>query len=328
MDLEKLSLLSFGKFEKTRKKLTSLLAGLSLIVTVCIIISVLLVCRFPIYSSVAINPEITISDVKCESLATDLPAAIPHIIHQMWKSTKLSGKFAEFVESALKTHPDFKYVFWTDSDCDELINQRAIKPLREKYLTVGRGVDRADICRSLLLFEFGGIYADIDTLFVKNLGPLIDKHQFITNWEPPNHGGDHAILNFAFLASQPLHPFLGGWLDELTVRPVGEAGNGATYLGFLKPFYEKYNGSIAVTILEHDYFCPLSTETREWGKDPTRDKALLKSSITDHTYAVHMWGCSWCDAAGGAFSKSGNLRDISDIARSRLVRGSEMLSKN
>eukprot|EP01083_Nonionella_stella_P283229 963873_1 len=104
-------------------------------------------------------------------------------IHQMWDPTQISGKLAEFVRSALETHPDWKYVFWTDKDCLELVDSHAGDGLRQLFRALMWGTDRGDLCRSLILYEFGGVYADLDTLFLQNLASVLDGKEFPGSYE-------------------------------------------------------------------------------------------------------------------------------------------------
>lgn len=94
----------------------------------------------------------------------------------MWKTDLISGKHASWVQTVVTLHPNYKYVFWTDGDCEILV-WNAFPQFYEQYQSYDRGVARADACRILVLYVFGGIYVDLDTLFVKNLDPLLSQHK-------------------------------------------------------------------------------------------------------------------------------------------------------
>eukprot|EP01083_Nonionella_stella_P200070 733088_1 len=257
--------------------------------------------------------------------ATNDSHPIPHVIHQMWKTTRVSGKFADFVKTALATHPDFKYVFWTDQDCRALVRSAGTQRLRDR-LDLQSGVRLADVCRTLILFEFGGVYADIDTLFVKDLSPLIDKHQFVSGWEPPEHHSDHSnrLFNLAFLASQPGHPLLAKILDHATEHKFSSQWD--HIVGHLADLYEKYDGPIPATMLSSEYFCPLTDESRNmYQGNEAADAEMLRKSITDHTYTVHMWGCSWCLEKEGVFGQMGGFVDIRKVVGDRLQFGADLI---
>lgn len=85
-------------------------------------------------------------------------ATIPKIIHQIW-----IGPY-DFPEEALEwqatwqaLHPDWEYKLWTNKDLESLtlINQTSFDQARNWG-------EKADILRLELLYEYGGLYVDID----------------------------------------------------------------------------------------------------------------------------------------------------------------------
>lgn len=50
-------------------------------------------------------------------------------------------------------------------------------------------VKKADIARYLMMHQFGGVYADIDTECVGSLDILADEERVILSQEPPAHWG-------------------------------------------------------------------------------------------------------------------------------------------
>jgi mannosyltransferase OCH1-like enzyme len=97
---------------------------------------------------------------------------IPKIIIQTWKTKKMSGDLIEWQKSWKKINPEFEYLFFDDSDCFKFIfkNYRQYLDLYESL----NNVEKTDVFRYLALHHYGGIYADIDTICLKPIGPLID----------------------------------------------------------------------------------------------------------------------------------------------------------
>ena len=92
---------------------------------------------------------------------------IPHVIHQTSKSRCLVPSLAAAVDK-WKTHlPDYPYYFHDDTAVETLLSlpkfQTTFPLLREIAQSCTRGAMRADLWRYVLLWEYGGIYSDVDT---------------------------------------------------------------------------------------------------------------------------------------------------------------------
>jgi mannosyltransferase OCH1-like enzyme len=58
----------------------------------------------------------------------------------------------------------FKYFFYTDEMCDRFMRDHFSGPIYEAYKKVPYAVMRADLWRYCVIYKYGGIYADIDTV--------------------------------------------------------------------------------------------------------------------------------------------------------------------
>ncbi len=97
---------------------------------------------------------------------------IPKIIIQTWKTKKLPIQFAEWSLTWKNNNPDFKYIFFDDNDCFRFIYKNYPQYL-DLYESLSN-IERADVFRYLALHHYGGIYADIDTVCFKYIGPLLE----------------------------------------------------------------------------------------------------------------------------------------------------------
>ena len=144
---------------------------------------------------------------------------IPRIVHQMWKTKYLPSQMVAWVSKWRVTHPDWMYIFWTDVSARKFVAQR-FKPLLKTYDDFQHGVLKADMFRYMVLYTFGGVYADLDVEPLKNLDPIRDWAPCIMSQEPNVHHqvsnylsyGSKAELNYtlacnAFMACRPGHPF-------------------------------------------------------------------------------------------------------------------------
>jgi mannosyltransferase OCH1-like enzyme len=99
---------------------------------------------------------------------------IPKVIHQIWigprePPTKWINKWKY---DYTKMYPDFIHVMWNE----EKINTELIwtPKLRKIYDEEKEMCGKADIARLLILYQYGGIYIDVDSIWVndKNLDEI------------------------------------------------------------------------------------------------------------------------------------------------------------
>jgi mannosyltransferase OCH1-like enzyme len=110
---------------------------------------------------------------KVETLSA-IKIPFPKIIHQTWKQKDLPKKFQEAVETWKKKNPDFAYRFYDDADCRNFISQK-FPQFIETYDNLEKPVEKADMFRYLIIYEEGGVYADIDTYCHSPLSLFFDS---------------------------------------------------------------------------------------------------------------------------------------------------------
>lgn len=130
---------------------------------------------------------------------------IPRIIHQSWKTRIIPENVyrRHWVDSWLETHPDWEYRFWTDDDNLALV-EHDYPEFLGFYLRLEEGIKRADFARFLYLHRHGGIYVDLDSISLRNHGPLLEGADIVLGTLP--HNPYYQIPN-AFMASVPGHEF-------------------------------------------------------------------------------------------------------------------------
>lgn len=117
-------------------------------------------------------------------------------------------------------NPDFAYPLWDASEIDRFgLRNRSVY---DRYLREGILDGAADVARVEILHRFGGIYVDADSEAVR---PLKDADwldaRFFAVAEP---GDDEPIVSNAFMGSEPGHPVLDAYVDEIAgvadLRPM------------------------------------------------------------------------------------------------------------
>ena len=138
------------------------------------------------------------------SQAADQGSGIPHIIHQTSKSRCLTPKFVK-TASAWRSLPDWSYYLHDDIAVKRLLEHHypdfpLLKEIVENCLLYG--TLKSDLWRYLVLWIYGGIYADLDTVPAQ--------------WEPYMLDGEDAffvveqyhMLSQYFIAVSPRHPLM------------------------------------------------------------------------------------------------------------------------
>lgn len=119
---------------------------------------------------------------------------IPKIIHFIWVGTK-PFPFDKNIKIWKSYHSDWKFNLWTDSNIPLLYNQ-------DIYNKVPIEAIKADILRIELLYNYGGIYIDVDSWCLKSINPLIDN---LTLFSSTTRGKSRRVNN-GFLGSVINHP--------------------------------------------------------------------------------------------------------------------------
>lgn len=131
--------------------------------------------------------------------------AIPHVIHQTSKSRCLVPSLAETVQKWKDFLPEYTYHLHDDTAVETLLSlpklQQTFPLLKQVALQCTRGAMRADLWRYVLLWEYGGIYSDIDTYpnttFI--LPQDVDAY-FVLETD--------GLLSQYFMAIAPRHPLM------------------------------------------------------------------------------------------------------------------------
>ena len=157
---------------------------------------------------------------------------ISKILHQTWKKNKVEEIYKNYIMSWLEKNQDWSYSF-TTNELNRIFMETKFPEFLEMFDNYKSEIQRADAVRYFLLYEYGGIYADIDFEALKSMNTFLDenihasdgtgiKHGCIVGQEPFEHA--HILYNKkrlicnAIMMSCPKHPF---WLivfQELMLR--------------------------------------------------------------------------------------------------------------
>lgn len=115
---------------------------------------------------------------------------IPKIIHQTWK-TKNINTYAQGIigvksqNNWKKLYPTYKYILWTDKDINKYINKNEL--YKKTYNSLNEKIKKIDFFRYIILYDFGGIYSDLDFIPQKKIPEYIFNNDFIGYKASRNH---------------------------------------------------------------------------------------------------------------------------------------------
>ena len=141
---------------------------------------------------------------------------IPKQIFQCFKKKELSNDFQQIVNTWKTNNPDYIYSFYDDNDCEVFISKFFEERIINAYRRILPGGFKADLWRYCILYVYGGIYVDLDTLCLGKIDDFLTSDtEFMT---PIDLGGNHMLFN-CFIASVPKSPILLNCIERI-VRSV------------------------------------------------------------------------------------------------------------
>lgn len=139
--------------------------------------------------------------------------SIPPLIFQTWKSkTDIPADFV-FWSGTLRTkHAHYRYQFWDDADNRRFMADRYAWFL-PRYDAFPAEIFRVDAVRYFFLYEYGGIYADMDMHCLRPLDPLRAFGGVVLGRMGTDPDFPHSIPN-AWMMSAPRQEF---WLLAISL---------------------------------------------------------------------------------------------------------------
>jgi len=143
---------------------------------------------------------------------------IPRLIHQMWKTTDLSSYPINNSNSRWKLfYPTYRIQLWTDKEIDELFQLKHSKDLYLVYQSYFYAIQRSDLARLVILYHYGGIYADLDVFpSYDNIEDFILRNVSFVIGRSSN---DNCLVNH-FLISEQSSPILRYILNRIEIKSV------------------------------------------------------------------------------------------------------------
>ena len=105
---------------------------------------------------------------------------IPKIIWQTMKTSHVPVFMHDYASTWIKLNPEYEYRLHDDKDVTEFIKSDFPEFL-ESYNKIKFGASKADLWRYLVMYRYGGVYADMDCRCINPLRQWINPEaQFVT----------------------------------------------------------------------------------------------------------------------------------------------------
>lgn len=103
------------------------------------------------------------ASVDC-SIKECSPQLIPRLIFQTWKTTSLEMEICEMTKSWFGLNEDYDYLLFDDNAVDRMIALEFGDRIHTAYSCINAGAAKSDVWRLLVIYLYGGIYFDLDTM--------------------------------------------------------------------------------------------------------------------------------------------------------------------
>ena len=206
---------------------------------------------------------------------------IEKTIHYVWLGGKdIPDEYAAFIENWRRLHPEWDIIEWNEENFDCEKNEWIKSAIEQENYSLA-----ADVIRSDILVNYGGVYLDVDIELFKPFDELTAENDFFIGYETDIWFG------CAVLGAKKGHKIMREAYERyLTPRnEINIKSNMLCVLNFsaaIKRLYGiKLDGKTKkiednAQILSNDYFFPQHYITR-------------KIKMTENTVAMHHYSSTW-----------------------------------
>ena len=138
---------------------------------------------------------------------------IPKLLFQTFETKYVSNEFQSIIDSWKIHNPEYKYTLYDAKDREEFIEQYFHKRVSDAYKRILPGAFKADLWRYCILYIYGGVYVDIDTLCLGKLDDFL-QDKSIECMAPIDLDQGYKVSN-GFICSVPNSPILMNCIQRI-----------------------------------------------------------------------------------------------------------------
>ena len=213
---------------------------------------------------------------------------IPKNIFQTHKSIKYINsnrpiKYA--ISTWLKHTKEFNYYFYTDDMCDNFIKNNFDENVYRAYSILPMAVMKADLWRYCVIYKYGGIYADTDTICKVNPNIFL-KDSLLTI--SPELGIFFCQWVFA---APPLSPILKSIIDLSVERILNIPEIKGEHIIHYLTGPAVFTDGIEKYLKENNL--PVFEEKSDYCKYPDKCLSVFEPHIFHKHFIIHLGSGSW-----------------------------------
>lgn len=217
---------------------------------------------------------------------------IPPLIHFIWLGSPLPSEFAPTINTWANCHPGWEIKIWTDAT-DFSWSSGYSQWLFENATNLG---EKADIWRYEILYQFGGIYSDLDVICYKSFNDLIAHWDFIggqeTNKTEDSNGLTLYMSNALFGVSKG-HPMMKYCLENIQTQDEAPQASIMERTGpFLLTKACRENLGEHTLVLPCSYFYPLP-HFKDLSHKTLTGEQIYTHYLSPESMALHLWAATW-----------------------------------
>lgn len=236
---------------------------------------------------------------------------IPCIIHHIWLGSKLPAHYAQLRESWREHHPEWIFVFWTDTPANYdqgvcvsaadlehwlpcasagqqfVVDVASFSFANRSFYDAARNYgERADILRYEILYRFGGLYVDTDCVCFKPFDLLHQCYDFYAALQPLDTG--YLQMGIGILGVVPHHPLMARCVD--TIKDTRDEKQIVLRTGPI--FFTK--NFLAVLAQRQNTLCDIVfPPTFFYPCGYTQQSADVQEWLRPESFSAHYWEGSW-----------------------------------
>lgn len=247
---------------------------------------------------------------------------IPKIIHQSFidkESIKKVKTYEYCQKKLLELHPDFEYRFYSDSDMENVMREN-FPEYYECWTNLPKHIMKVDMFRYFIMYLYGGLYCDLDYLFLKKFD-MLDKECILHeecsfSARLGTRNVDDCCVKILYsnciFSSRPKHNFWKFLIDNMkNIQTKMEQGQCSAIVltgpVFLSEKYEEFQKKETIHITNLNLFNP--KESFLIGRMSAQKEEVIENKINSilgrldlNCYGLHMSTTTWINSRRKIFN--------------------------
>jgi mannosyltransferase OCH1-like enzyme len=104
-------------------------------------------------------------------------------IFQTWYTKNLPSQIKHSIDEMIDINGEYDYFIYDDDDMYDFVKKEYGYSIYKRFLDIKIGAMRADIWRYMILYKYGGVYLDIDSILYGKISDLNNKNSSIITRE-------------------------------------------------------------------------------------------------------------------------------------------------